>query len=87
MAIQWFPGHMTSARKKAAETMERIDVVIEVLDARVPAAGCNPIIRELREHRQRPCLKILNKARPTSPTPPLPRHGWIISTARKVYLP
>ena len=62
MAIQWFPGHMTSARKKAAETMERIDVVIEVLDARVPAAGCNPIIRELREHRQRPCLKILNKA-------------------------
>ena len=61
MAIQWFPGHMTSARKKAAETMERIDVVIEVLDARVPAAGSNPLIRELREHRQRPCLKILNK--------------------------
>jgi ribosome biogenesis GTPase A len=62
MAIQWFPGHMTSARKKAAETMERIDVVVEVLDARVPAAGSNPLIRELREHRQRPCLKILNKS-------------------------
>ena len=61
MAIQWFPGHMTSARKKAAETMERIDVVIEVLDARVPEAGSNPMIRELRQHRQRPCLKILNK--------------------------
>jgi len=54
MAIQWFPGHMTSARKKAAETMERIDIVIEVLDARVPAAGSNPMIKELREHRQRP---------------------------------
>lgn len=53
---------MTSARKKAAETMERIDVVIEVLDARVPEAGSNPLIRELRLHRQRPCLKILNKA-------------------------
>ncbi len=53
---------MTSARKKAAETMERIDVVIEVLDARVPEAGSNPMIRELRLHRQRPCLKILNKA-------------------------
>ncbi len=53
---------MTSARKKAAETMERIDVVIEVLDARVPAAGSNPLINELRLHRQRPCLKILNKA-------------------------
>ncbi len=62
MPIQWFPGHMTSARKKAAETMERIDVVIEVLDARVPEAGSNPLIKELRLHRQRPCLKILNKA-------------------------
>ncbi|MDP2783828.1 MAG: ribosome biogenesis GTPase YlqF [Sulfurimicrobium sp.] len=62
MSIQWFPGHMTSARKKAAETMEWTDVIIEVLDARVPEAGCNPMIKELRLHRQRPCLKILNKA-------------------------
>ena len=62
MPIQWFPGHMTSARRKAAEAMEFIDVVIEVLDARAPEASCNPMIRELREHRQRPCLKILNKA-------------------------
>ncbi|MDD2720754.1 MAG: ribosome biogenesis GTPase YlqF [Gallionella sp.] len=61
MAIQWFPGHMTSARRKAAETMEFTDVVIEVLDARAPEASCNPMIRELREFRQRPCLKILNK--------------------------
>ncbi len=53
---------MTSARKKAAETMERIDVVIEVLDARLPEASCNPMINELRLHRSRPCLKILNKA-------------------------
>ena len=62
MAIQWFPGHMTSARKKAAETMARTDVVIEVLDARLPEASSNPMIRELREFRQRPCLKLLNKA-------------------------
>jgi ribosome biogenesis GTPase A len=62
MSIQWFPGHMTSARRKAAEAMEFIDVVIEVLDARLPEASCNPMIKELREHRQRPCLKILNKA-------------------------
>ncbi len=60
MAIQWFPGHMTSARRKASETMEFTDVIIEVLDARAPEASCNPMIRELREHRQRPCLKILN---------------------------
>ena len=62
MAIQWYPGHMTSARKKAAETMAVIDVVIEVLDARLPEASTNPIVRELRLHRQRPCLKVLNKA-------------------------
>ena len=62
MSIQWFPGHMTSARKKAAETMAMTDVVIEVLDARVPEASSNPMIRELRLFRQRPCLKVLNKA-------------------------
>lgn len=62
MAIQWYPGHMTSARKKAAETMASIDVVIEVLDARLPEASTNPLVRELRLHRQRPCLKILNKS-------------------------
>ena len=62
MSINWFPGHMVSARKKAAETMEWTDIVIEVLDARLPEASRNPMIEELRLHRQRPCLKILNKA-------------------------
>ncbi|HEY9100254.1 MAG TPA: ribosome biogenesis GTPase YlqF [Thiobacillus sp.] len=62
MPIQWFPGHMTTARKKAAETMALIDVVVEVLDARLPEAGSNPMIHELRLHRQRTCLKILNKS-------------------------
>ena len=62
MTIQWFPGHMTSARRKAAETMALTDVVIEVCDARLPEASSNPLIRELRLHRQRPCLKLLNKS-------------------------
>ena len=62
MAIQWYPGHMTSARKKAAETMASIDVVIEVVDARLPEASTNPIVHELRMFRQRPCLKVLNKS-------------------------
>lgn len=53
---------MTSARKKAAETMARIDVVIEVVDARLPEASSNPMIHELRTFRNRPCLKVLNKA-------------------------
>ena len=62
MAIQWYPGHMTSARKKAAETMASTDVVIEVVDARLPEASTNPLVRELRLFRQRPCLKVLNKS-------------------------
>ena len=62
MSIQWFPGHMTQARKKAAETLAMTDVVVEVLDARLPQASSNPMIHELRRHRQRPCLKLLNKA-------------------------
>lgn len=62
MAIQWFPGHMTAARKKATESMADIDVVIEVLDARIPEASSNPMIHQIRKQRQRSCLKLLNKA-------------------------
>ncbi len=61
MAIQWYPGHMNAAKKKAAEQMENIDLVIEVVDARLPEASTNPMVEELRKFRQRPCLKILNK--------------------------
>lgn len=53
---------MNAARKKAAESMEKTDLVIEVLDARVPQASSNPMIESLRRARQRPCLKILNKS-------------------------
>ena len=74
MAIQWYPGHMTSARKKAAETMASVDVIIEVLDARLPEASTNPLVRELRLHRQRPCLKVLNKA---DLADPLATKAWI----------
>lgn len=53
---------MNAARKKAAESMEKTDLVIEVLDARMPQASSNPMIEQLRKQRQRPCLKLLNKA-------------------------
>ncbi len=74
MAIQWYPGHMSLARKQAAETMASIDVVIEVVDARLPEASTNPMVRELRLHRQRPCLKVLNKA---DLADPLVTQAWI----------
>ncbi|WP_370293595.1 ribosome biogenesis GTPase YlqF [Thalassolituus sp.] len=60
MAIQWFPGHMNKARKKISEAMPDIDLVIEVLDARLPFSSTNPMVDELR--RDKPCIKVLNKA-------------------------
>ena len=62
MRIQWFPGHMTAAKKKAEEALETNDLVIEVLDARIPGSSTNPMIDTIRKGRQRPCLKILNKS-------------------------
>ena len=61
MSIQWYPGHMTSAKKKAEEAMEFNDVIIEVLDARIPGSSINPMIKTIRSARQKPHLKVLNK--------------------------
>ena len=59
MAIQWFPGHMHSTRKAIGERIKDIDVVIEVLDARLPGSSANPLLAELTGHK--PTLKVLNK--------------------------
>ncbi len=60
MAIQWYPGHMQKARNKIKESMPLIDIVIEVLDARIPYSSENPLVDELRGNR--PCIKLLNKS-------------------------
>ncbi|WP_313071999.1 ribosome biogenesis GTPase YlqF [Melaminivora sp.] len=57
--IQWFPGHMHLTRKAIAERIKDIDVVIELLDARLPASSANPLLAELTGNR--PTLKVLNK--------------------------
>ena len=59
MAIQWFPGHMHLTRKAIAERIKDIDVVIEVLDARLPGSSANPLLAELTGHK--PTVKVLNK--------------------------
>ncbi|CAA2107261.1 ribosome biogenesis GTPase YlqF [Variovorax paradoxus] len=59
MAIQWFPGHMYSTQKALAERVKDIDVVIELLDARLPGSSANPMLAELTAGR--PTLKVLNK--------------------------
>src|SRR3954467_12598521 len=53
---------MLTARRHAAEAMRKNDLVIEVLDARVPYSSCNPLVESLRREGQRPALKILNKS-------------------------
>jgi len=59
MAIQWFPGHMYLTQKAISERIKEIDVVIELLDARLPGSSANPKLTELTASR--PTLKVLNK--------------------------
>ena len=59
MAIQWFPGHMHLTKKAIAERIKEIDVVIELLDARLPGSSANPMLADLTSGR--PALKVINK--------------------------
>ena len=59
MPIQWFPGHMNTTKKAIAKRMPDIDVVIELLDARLPGSSANPLLAELTGAK--PKLKVLNK--------------------------
>lgn len=59
MSVQWFPGHMHLTRQAIAERVKDIDVVIEMLDARLPGSSANPLMAELTSRK--PTLKVLNK--------------------------
>lgn len=58
--VQWFPGHMHKAQKEVREILPQVDVIIEVLDARIPFSSQNPMISELR--KDKPTIKIFNKS-------------------------
>ena len=60
MTIQWFPGHMAKARREITEKLKMIDVVFELVDARIPLASRNPMIDEILG--QKPRIVLLNKA-------------------------
>lgn len=59
-AINWFPGHMAKTRRKITEDLKLIDIVIELLDARIPRSSANPVLREII--RNKPRVVALNKA-------------------------
>ena len=79
MPIQWFPGHMTKARRVLADSMPKQDVVIEVLDARMPGASENPVLAELRG--QKACVKVLSKS---DLADPLVTSAWVAALTRDV---
>ena len=60
MNFQWYPGHMTKAKRQMQEDIKLIDLVIELVDARVPLASRNPDIDELGKNKYR--LILMNKA-------------------------
>ena len=60
MNYQWYPGHMTKAKRMMEENIKLIDIVIEVLDARIPMSSRNPDIDTLGKNKSR--LILLNKS-------------------------
>ena len=60
MTVQWFPGHMAKARRQIQEKLQLVDIVYELLDARIPYSSSNPMMNEIIKHK--PKLIILNKA-------------------------
>lgn len=60
MNIQWFPGHMAKTRRMLTENIKMVDVVVELLDARIPRSSQNPEIKELTTNKPR--IIVLNKS-------------------------
>ncbi|WP_100330893.1 ribosome biogenesis GTPase YlqF [Bacillus xiapuensis] len=60
MTIQWFPGHMAKARREVTEKLKLVDIVFELVDARLPMSSRNPMIDDIIQ--QKPRLVLLNKA-------------------------
>ena len=60
MTIQWFPGHMAKARRQVTEKLKLVDIIFELVDARIPYSSRNPMIDEIIQHKPR--IVLLNKA-------------------------
>ena len=60
MNIQWYPGHMAKAKRKITEELKLVDIVIELLDARIPMSSRNPEVNEIVGNKKR--IIVLNKS-------------------------
>ncbi|MBD8025792.1 ribosome biogenesis GTPase YlqF [Ureibacillus sp. Re31] len=81
MTIQWFPGHMAKARREVQEKLKLVDIIFELIDARLPLSSRNPMIDEVIN--QKPRLLILNKADMADETE---THKWVQYFANKGHM-
>ena len=81
MQFQWYPGHMTKAKRQMQEDIKLIDVVIELVDARIPVSSKNPDIEQLAQNKSR--ILLLNKSDMADPAV---TEKWIRSYEEKGYL-
>lgn len=65
-SIQWFPGHMAKTRRKITEDLKMIDIVAEIVDARIPQSSANPVLRDIIQSKKR--VVLLNKSDMADPT-------------------
>lgn len=80
MNIQWYPGHMTKTRRLITENLKLVDIVIELVDARIPFSSKNPDIEELS--RNKPRILVMNKSDLADPNT---TSRWISWFAQKGY--
>ena len=64
MTIQWYPGHMHKAQKEIKEALPKVDLVIEVVDARIPYSSTNPMVAQILSNSEqpKPVIRVLNKS-------------------------
>lgn len=60
MSINWFPGHMHKAIKDIKDILPKVDLIIEIVDARIPYSSSNPVIEHFRGDK--PCIKLMSKS-------------------------
>lgn len=78
MIINWYPGHMAKAKRLIQENLKIIDVVIELVDARIPMSSTNPMIKSSSATSR----LSSSSTRPTWPTRPSSTNGWPITSSR-----
>jgi ribosome biogenesis GTPase A len=79
--VPWYPGHMAKARALVRENVQLVDLILEVVDARIPFSSSNPELEKIRGNK--PCLLVLNKADLADPAATTRWQEWFQSRGRE----